>query len=209
MRKLIKEFTKGIAAENPAFGLVLGLCPTLAVSTSVINALGMGAAATFVLLGSNTFVSLIRRLIPDRIRLPAYIVIIATFVTICELVMKAYFPALNAALGIFIPLIVVNCIILARAEAFASKNPVLPSVFDALGMGAGFTLALVSIALVREALGAGTIAGFRLVSGFKPAVIMVLAPGALLTLGLLIGLANLIRLRRGKGVLNRKGGCCS
>ena len=133
--KLLREFTKGITFENPTFGLVLGLCPTLAVSTSVINAVGMGVAATFVLLGSNAIISSVRRLVPERIRLPAFIVIIATFVTICEMLMQAYFPALNKSLGIFVPLIVVNCIIMARAEAFASKNPVLPSLFDALGMG--------------------------------------------------------------------------
>src|SRR3990167_122164 len=150
MKRLLKEFTKGITIENPTFGLVLGLCPTLAVSTSVINAIGMGVAATFVLLGSNSIISSVRIFIPERIRLPAFIVIIATFVTICELFMKAYFPALNTALGIFIPLIVVNCIIMARAEAFASKNPLLPSIFDGLGMGAGRSLGLSIIAFIRE-----------------------------------------------------------
>ncbi|MBU1090911.1 MAG: electron transport complex subunit RsxE, partial [Candidatus Omnitrophica bacterium] len=153
MKSLIKELTKGISKENPTLGLALGLCPALAVSTSVSNAIGMGIAATFVLLGSNTLISGMRRFIPDRIRLPAFIVVIATFVTICELTMKAYFPVLDANLGIFVPLIVVNCIILGRAEAFASKNPILPSIFDAIGMGIGFTIALTSVALIREILG--------------------------------------------------------
>lgn len=206
--RLIREFSKGITIDNPTFGLVLGLCPTLAVSTSVVNAIGMGVAATFVLLGSNSIISSLRHFIPQRIRLPAFIVIIATFVTICEMIMKAYFPALDEALGIFVPLIVVNCIILARAEAFASKNPVLPSVFDALGMGAGFTIALTCIAFIRELLGAGSIAGIRLLAGFEPLTIFILAPGALLTLGLLIGLMNLIRIRRGRVPL-KKGGCCN
>ncbi|MFH0762614.1 MAG: electron transport complex subunit RsxE [Candidatus Omnitrophota bacterium] len=206
--KLLKEFTKGITVENPTFALVLGLCPTLAVSTSLVNAVGMGAAATFVLLGSNTIVSSVRRFIPQRIRLPAFILIIATFVTISEMLMKAYFPALDKSLGIFVPLIVVNCIILARAEAFASRNPVLPSLFDALGIGAGFTIALVCIAFVREALGAGSIAGVKLLSGFEPVTMFILAPGALLTLGLLIGLVNLIRIKKGKAAL-KKGGCCN
>ena len=207
MKHLIKEFTKGITIENPTFGLVLGLCPTLAVSTSVVNALGMGLAATFVLVCSNTIVSLMRSFIPERIRLPAFIVIIATFVTICELVMKAYLPHLNAALGIFVPLIVVNCIILARAEAFASKNKVLPSAFDGLGMGAGFTIGLGIIALLREALGAGSIAGLKLIPGFEPATIMILAPGALLTLGFLIAFTNLLKLKAGGKPITKEGGC--
>lgn len=193
MKKLVKEFTKGITIENPTFGIVLGLCPTLAVSTGVVNAVGMGVAATFVLIGSNIIISALRRLIPDRIRLPSFIVVIATFVTTCELMMKAYFPELNSALGIFVPLIVVNCIIMARAEAFASKNSVLPSLFDAVGMGIGFTLGLLTIALVRETLGAGSIAGLKLPLSFEPVRVMILAPGALLTLGLLIALTNIFK----------------
>lgn len=196
MKKLIHEFTKGITIENPTFGMILGLCPTLAVSTSVQNATGMGIAAAFVLVGSNTIISSLRHFIPDKIRLPAFIVVIATFVTICELVLKAYFPALNESLGIFVPLIVVNCIILARAEAYASKNPIVPSIFDGLGMGIGFTLALVFIASIRELAGSGSIMGIKLFSNFEPVIVMVLAPGALLTLGLLIGLTNLIRNKR-------------
>ena len=207
MKRLLKEFTKGITIENPTFGLVLGLCPTLAVSTSVINAIGMGVAATFVLLGSNIIISSVRKLIPDQIRIPCFIVIIATFVTIVELLMKAYFPALNLALGIFVPLIVVNCIVLGRAEAFACKKPVLDSIFDALGMGVGFTLALCIIAAIREVLGAGKLLGFSLSKGFEPIAIMILAPGALLTMGLLIGLVNYVHIRQKKAKEIRKAGC--
>lgn len=196
MRQSIKEFTKGIIKENPTFGLVLGLCPTLAVSTSVINAIGMGAAATFVLICSNVMISSLRRFIPDRIRLPSFIVIIATFVTICEMLLKAYFPLLDQSLGIFVPLIVVNCIIMARAEAFASKNPVIPSLFDGLGMGLGFTLGLTIIALIRESLGDASIAGFKFLPKVDPITVMILSPGALLTLGLLIAFINSRRLKK-------------
>jgi len=192
MKNLIKEFTKGITIENPTFGLVLGLCPTLAVSTSVVNAIGMGIAATFVLIGSNTIISFLRNLIPERIRLPAFIVIIATFVTICELIMKAYVPKLYIALGIFVPLIVVNCIILARAEAFASKNSIMPSFFDGLGMGIGFTIGLTTVSIIREILGMGSAAGFKLPIKMEPVIIMILAPGALMTLGFLIAFRNLL-----------------
>jgi electron transport complex protein RnfE len=195
MKSLFAEFKKGIIIENPTFALLLGLCPTLAVSTSVQNGLGMGIAATFVLLGSNIIISMIRNLIPDKIRIPCFIVVIATFVTIVEFTLKAYFPVLDKALGIFVPLIVVNCIILGRAEAFASKNSVLKSVFDALGMGVGFTIALVIISALREVFGAGTFFGFPVLGKLQPAIIMILAPGALLTLGLLIGLTNWIKER--------------
>jgi Na+-translocating ferredoxin:NAD+ oxidoreductase subunit E len=207
MKKLIKEFTKGIIIENPTFGLVLGLCPTLAVSTSISNALGMGAAATFVLLGSNIIISAIRKIIPKEIRIPCYIVIIATFVTINELVMKAYLPALNASLGIFVPLIVVNCIVLGRAEAFACKNPIVNSIFDALGMGVGFTIALVIIATIRELLGTGKLLGFIVIKNFAPVTMMILAPGALLTLGLLIGLVNYFHIKRKTNKEITKVGC--
>ncbi|MEW6170291.1 MAG: electron transport complex subunit E [Candidatus Omnitrophota bacterium] len=198
MKNLIREFTKGITIENPTFALVLGLCPTLAVSTSVVNAVGMGVAATFVLLGSNIIISSLRKAIPDTIRIPCYIVIIATFVTINELVMKAYFPALNLALGIFVPLIVVNCVVLGRAEAFACKNKVLNSIFDALGMGVGFTLALTIVASIREMLGSGKWFGIQLVKGAEPISMMVLAPGALLTLGLLIGIIQFFQKKQKK-----------
>ena len=214
MKRIFKEFTKGIAIENPTFGLVLGLCPTLAVSTSVVNALGMGIAASFVLVCSNIIISSVRRLIPDQIRIPCYIVIIATFVTIVELLMQAYFPALHTALGIFVPLIVVNCIVLGRAEAFASKNTVLYSIFDALGMGLGFTLALGLIASIREILGSGTFLGWPLIKAclpagreFEPIRMMVLAPGALLTMGLLIGIVNYRNIKQKTGKEINKVGC--
>jgi electron transport complex protein RnfE len=210
VKKLIKEFTKGIVLENPTFALVLGLCPTLAVSTTVENAIGMGIAATFVLLGSNIIISSLRNFIPDRIRIPCFIVVIATFVTITELLMKAYFPALNRALGIYVPLIVVNCIVLGRAEAFACKNNVMHSLFDAIGMGTGFTLALIIIAAIREFLGNGTLLGFKIVKNFEPVTVMVLAPGALLTIGLLIALINFLhKIKKSKLNLERLGcdGC--
>ena len=194
---LKQDFTRGIFTENPTFRLILGMCPTLAVSTSLVNAIGMGAATTFVLLGSNILVSLFRKLIPSNIRIPAFIVIIATFVTIVELIMQAYFPALNKALGIFIPLIVVNCIILGRAEAFASKNPVFPSILDALGMGIGFTGALALLGAVREILGAGTIWGYHILgTGFNPMIIMILPPGAFIALGLFLGFFNSLSKKR-------------
>ncbi len=207
MKDLIKEFKKGIIIENPTFGLVLGLCPTLAVSTSVVNAIGMGVAATFVLLGSNIIISLVRKLIPDQIRIPCFIVIIATFVTINELIMKAYFPAINDALGIYVPLIVVNCIVLGRAEAFACKNTVIKSIFDALGMGAGFTLALIIIAAIRECLGAGQILGFSLIKGFEPVAMIILPAGALLTMGLLISFVNYWHLKKKTKKEITKVGC--
>jgi len=188
--KLFGEFVKGLWRENPTFRIVLGLCPTLAVSTTVINGIGMGVAATFVLVGSNIFVSIVRNIVPEKVRIPCYIVIIATFVTIVDLFMKAYTPLLSRSLGMFIPLIVVNCIVLGRAEAFSSKEPVLRSIFDAVGMGIGFTWALIVISAIREALGNGTILGFYLSRSFEPSLFMILAPGALLTIGLLIGLIN-------------------
>lgn len=207
MKNLLKEFTKGIIHENPTFGLVLGLCPTLAVSTTVVNAIGMGIAATFVLLGSNLIISLLRKFIPTQIRIPCFIVIIATFVTVIEQILKAFFPALDRALGIFVPLIVVNCIILGRAEAFACKNRPLPSILDALGMGTGFTLALIFIAAIREVLGSGEIFGFTFLKDFKPITMMILPPGALLTLGLLIALVNYYHLRKQTDKEIKKVGC--
>lgn len=155
MKRLFSEFSRGVFKENPTFVLVLGLCPTLAVSVTVMNGIGMGVAATFVLLGSNIIIALLKDIIPDRVRIPCYIVVIATFVTITELVMKAYSPALDRALGLYVPLIVVNCIVLGRAEAYASKHTVVNSLFDGLGMGIGFIWALVLIAGIRESLGAG------------------------------------------------------
>jgi electron transport complex protein RnfE len=196
VKKLFKEFFKGIGAENPIFRLVLGLCPALAVSTTVVNGLGMGIAATFVLLGSNIIISLIRKFIPDQIRIPCFIVIIATFVTIVELMMKAFAPELSKALGIFVPLIVVNCMVLGRAEAFASKKGVFVSILDGLGMGIGFTLALLVISGIREMLGSGMIFGHLIIKGFEPVLFVVLAPGALLVIGLLIGGINFLSGKR-------------
>lgn len=181
---------KGICKENPIFVLLLGLCPTLAVTTSVKNGLGMGAATTFVLFFSNFIISMIKSIIPPNVRIPCYIVIIATFVTIVEMLMKAYFPALDQSLGIFIPLIVVNCVILGRAEAFASKNSIIDSIYDAIGMGLGFTLSLSLIALIREVLGAGTIMGIAISNSFRPVLIFGLAPGAFLTMGFLLAFFN-------------------
>jgi Na+-translocating ferredoxin:NAD+ oxidoreductase subunit E len=193
---MIREFFKGIIKENPTFVLALGLCPTLAVSVSVVNGIGMGIAATFVLLGSNVIIAMIKNGIPDKIRIPCYIVVIATFVTITELTMKAYSPALDRALGIYVPLIVVNCIVLGRAEAFASKSSVMNSLFDGLGMGAGFTLALILISGIREILGAGKIMGQTLVKGFDPAFVIGMPSGALLVIGLLLGFFNMLKDRK-------------
>ncbi|MBN1155771.1 electron transport complex subunit E [candidate division KSB1 bacterium] len=190
---MTKEFFKGFYAENPVFRLVLGLCPTLAVSNSVQNAIGMGAAATFVLVCSNVIISLIRNMVPKKIRIPIYIVVIATFVTIVDLAMAGFAPDLHKSLGIFVPLIVVNCIILGRAEAFAGKNSVFYSLLDGLGMGIGFMLALTLLGVTRELLGDGKLWGVPVFgSGFEPVLILILPPGAFLTLGLYLGFFNWI-----------------
>lgn len=187
--------------ENPTFRLVLGMCPTLAVTTSLENALGMGAATTFVLCGSNAAISLLRRAIPAKIRIPCFVVVIATFVTIVDLAMQAYAPALSEKLGIFIPLIVVNCIVFARAESFASKNPVLPSLLDGLGMGLGFTLSLSAISTVREILGTGAVTiwgdmAFRLPQAVSPNIAMFILPaGGFITLGCLLAAMNHLQTR--------------
>jgi electron transport complex protein RnfE len=196
------ELIKGLWRENPVLILMLGLCPALAVSVSVQNAVGMGLAATFVLVCSNTIVSVFGRFFPAKIRIPCYIVVIATFVTIVEMVMGAYLPELNQALGIFIPLIVVNCIILGRAEAYASKHGVLSSLLDGLGMGMGFGFALVIIASIREVTGSGTFWGITITSLYspagpiEPAAVMVMAPGAFILIGLIIGWMNWRRARK-------------
>ncbi len=183
----------GLLTENPTFVQLLGMCPTLAVTTSLKNGLGMGLSATLVLMASNLLISLLRKIIPDKVRIAAYIVIIAAFVTIIDMCLNAYLPDLATSLGIFIPLIVVNCIILARAEAFASKNPPLKSLADGLGMGLGFTGALCIISTVREFLGAGTIWGIKLYGDIiEPASIITLAPGGFIVLGILIGTINAI-----------------
>lgn len=187
----------GVLSENPTFRLVLGVCPTLAVTTSAINGLGMGLAATFVLLGSNVVISLLRNFIPDKVRIPAYVLVICTFVTLVDMLMHAFVPALYEALGIFIPLIVVNCIILARAEAFAGKNPVIASGMDGLGMGLGFTLSLTLIGIVRELIGNGSIFGVALLgASYEPMLLMVLAPGAFITFGLILGGINALTAKR-------------
>ncbi|TSA26399.1 electron transport complex subunit E [bacterium] len=192
--KAIQEFTKGIIKENPVFVMALGLCPTLAVSTSVQNAIGMGAAATFVLVCSNIFISLLKNFIPSKVRIPCFILVIASFVTIVDMAMEAYVPPLHKSLGIFIPLIVVNCIILGRAEAFASKNGVFRSMLDGLGMGLGFMLAIIIIASIREILGVGTILDIRILpASYKPMIVAILPPGAFITIGLLMGLLNIFQ----------------
>jgi len=185
----IKNLTKGIIRENPVFALFLGLCPTLGVTTSAINGIGMGLATTFVLVMSNLVVSLVKNFIPDKVRIPSFIVIIASFVTIVQLTMQAYVPALFEALGLFIPLIVVNCVVLGRAEAFASKNNLWSSMVDGLGMGLGFTFALGLLGSVREILGSGSIFNIKFIEG-DGLLIFILSPGAFLALGYLIVIIN-------------------
>ena len=194
---MIKTLKNGIIDENPTFVQLLGMCPTLAVTTSLSNGIGMGLSVTFVLTLSNILVSLLRKIIPQKIRIAAYVVIIATFVTIVDLILKAYIPSLSQSLGLFIPLIVVNCIILARAEAFASKNGAVKSAVDGIGMGIGFTLALSIISAIREILGNGTILGYS-VGISAPATIMLLPPGGFLTLGILLGIINVFKNRKGE-----------
>jgi electron transport complex protein RnfE len=189
----LKNFSKGFLKENPVFILLLGMCPTLAVTSSAINGLGMGLATTFVLVMSNIVVSLVKNQIPDKVRIPAFIVIIATFVTIVELVMQAYIPALFNSLGIFIPLIVVNCIVLGRAEAFASKNSVGSSAIDGLGMGLGFSFALTLLGAVREFLGSGKLFDITIYSEDYVALLFILPPGAFIVLGYLISIINKIK----------------
>jgi len=185
----LKSFTNGIFRENPVLVLMIGLCPLLAVSSSAINALGMGVAASFVLIFSNAMISFCRRIVPEDIRIPVFIIIIATFVTITDYVMAAYFPPLHRALGVFVPLIVVNCIILGRAEAFAYRNSVMDSLLDGIGMSLGFTLVIVTIGIIREVLGNGTIFGSGAFIS-QPALIMILPPGAFMTIGFLMGILN-------------------
>lgn len=191
MKELRRIFVNGILDENPTFRMVLGMCPTLAITTAVSNGIGMGLAVTFVLVFSNLVISLLRKAIPDQIRIPAFIVVIATFVTIVQLVVKAFLPALDAALGVFIPLIVVNCIIFGRAEAFAFKNKPVPAMVDGLGMGIGFTLAITLISAVRELFGVGTLLGVRVMpEGYLPMDILIRPAGGFIVLGLLLALMN-------------------
>ena len=199
------EFTKGIIKENPVLRLVLGCCATLAITTAASNAIGMGLATTFVLVCSNAVISLLRKIIPDKVRIPCYIVVIASFVTIVQMLVEAFSPALKAALGIYLPLIVVNCIIFGRAEMFASKNKVLPSILGGLGMGVGFTATLLAMGIIRELLGSGTIFGAQILSGFMPPIIIfLLPPGGFFVFGILIAIANRLS---GEGKAPEEIGC--
>jgi len=204
---LAREFTKGIIKENPVLVLVLGTCPSLAVTTAASNAIGMGAAATIVLVCSNIVISMLRKVIPDKIRIPAFITVIAGFVSIVQMLVKAYTPDIDKALGIFLPLIVVNCIILGRAEMFASKNAVAASAVDGLGMGVGFTATLLLMGSIRELLGTGTLFGLPVLSGFmEPILIFILPPGGFFVFGLLIALSNKLS---GKGKNPEDLGCAA
>lgn len=203
MMNPLKIIKNGIFTENPTFCLVLGLCPTIAVTTSAINGVGMGIAAMAVLIGSNMAISAIRKITPDEIRIPIFIVVIAGFVTVVQLLISAYAPALDKALGIFIPLIVVNCIILARAEAFAFKNGVVDSMFDGIGMGLGFTLALTFIGSVRELLGNGTVFGHAVMpAAYNPALLVILAPGGFISLGIFIAVFRYFQMRKTEKATN-------
>lgn len=200
------EFTKGLLLENPVLRLVLGTCPTLAVSTSVESALGMGVAASIVLICSNIAISALKKVIPSKVRIPAYIVIIASFVTIVQMVVKAFAPQIDAQLGVYLPLIVVNCIILGRAEAFACKNSVLASAVDGMGMGVGFTAALLLMGAIRELLGTGTIAGLQIIpASVSPMLIFILPPGGFFVFGMLIACANKIADKKGLSKAELKG----
>lgn len=211
MNSAKERLVNGIIKENPTFVLMLGMCPTLAVTVSAINGLGMGLTTTVVLALSNVFISLLRKIIPDKVRIPAFIVIIASFVTMAQLLLQAFIPFLYSALGVYIPLIVVNCIILGRAEAYAYQNPPVPSFFDGLGMGLGFTFALTIIGAVREILGAGELFGHYIMpKGYVPVSIMILAPGAFFVLALLTAIQNKVKIigeRKGKDMSKIQSGC--
>ena len=213
MNKVTERLYNGIIKENPTFVLTLGMCPTLAVTTSAMNGLGMGLSTTVVLALSNLMISALRKIIPDKVRIPAFIVIVASFVTVVQLLLQAYVPALNDSLGIYIPLIVVNCIILGRAESYASKNPPIPSLFDGIGMGLGFSLALTCIGAVRELLGSGAVFGFHVMpDSFVPISIFVMAPGAFFVLACLTALQNWVKMngeKKGKDMSRFGSGCGS
>ena len=210
MKPCVERLYNGIVKENPVFVLMLGMCPTLAVTTSAMNGVGMGLSSMVVLAISNLVISLLRKIIPDEVRLPAFIVVVASFVTVVELLMEAYMQSLYSALGIYIPLIVVNCIILGRAEAYASKNPPLPSLFDGIGMGLGFTIGLTVIGAIREIFGAGTIFGVTLPKFFEPMAFFVRAPGAFLVLAVLIAIMNAVGIKnRSKELAEGCDGCCA
>jgi Na+-translocating ferredoxin:NAD+ oxidoreductase subunit E len=201
-----QELTKGFLKENPVLRLVLGTCPTLAISTSVTGSLGMGVSATIVLIGSNVVISMLRKIIPDKVRIPAYVVVIASFVSIVQMLVKAYAPAIDEQLGIYLPLIVVNCIILGRAEAFAGKNSVLASTIDGIGMGIGFTAAILTMSIVREFLGAGTLAGITLMpASIAPMAIFILPPGGFFVYGIMMAVANKLSEKKGLPKAELKG----
>ena len=205
----LKYLTNGIIKENPVLRLVLGTCPTLAITTAAKNGIGMGLAATFVLIGSNVVISLLRKIIPDKIRIPAFITVIAGFVTIVQMIVKAYLPSIDAALGIYLPLIVVNCIILGRAEMFASSHSPLPSLLDAVGMGVGFTATLTLMGIIRELIGAGTVFGLPVLTGITPnfpvMIVMLLPPGGFFVFGILVALSNKIAKGMGKKPVENLG----
>jgi len=197
MSGYVQEFTKGLWKENPVFKMVLGLCPLLAVTSTAINGIAMGVASTFVLVCSNTVVATLRSIIPDKVRIPSFIIVIASFVTIVDLTMNAWAHQLHKTLGLFIPLIVVNCLILGRSEAFASRNPVMRSLVDGIGMGVGFTFALFLLGAVREVLGSGKLFGYEVLGGaYNDVLVMILPPGAFLATGVLLGLFNYIESKR-------------
>lgn len=206
MNKNFKTFTNGLLKENPTLRLVLGTCPTLAITTAAINGIGMGLAATLVLVCSNVVIAALRNIIPDKVRIPAFITIIAGFVSVVQMLVKAFTPSLDAALGIYLPLIVVNCIILGRAEAFASKNPILPSLLDGLGMGLGFTAVITIMGAIRELLGAGTLFSFPITSKFiSPMIVFLLPPGGFFVFGILVAVSNAIAKRQGKKPVEHLG----
>lgn len=207
-KSLFEIFTAGFVKENPVLRLVLGTCPTLAVTTMAFNGLGMGLAATAVLICSNALISALRKIIPDKIHIPVYITIIAAFVSVVQMLVKAFVPALDSALGIFLPLIVVNCIILGRAESFAGKNKIIPSIVDGIGMGLGFTIALVCMGSIREIIGAGTWFGIQILpAAIDPMLILILAPGGFFVFGVLMACANKLAEKKGKApaILNCAG----
>lgn len=209
MNKCGERLKNGIITENPIFVLMLGMCPTLAVTTSAINGIGMGLSTTVVLVMSNMLISMLRKVIPDSVRMPAFIVVVASFVTIVQFLMEGFTPSLYDSLGIYIPLIVVNCIILGRAESYASKNPVLPSIFDGLGMGLGFTVALTILGAFRELLGAGQIFGMQVMpSAYEPITIFILAPGAFFVLACLVAIQNKVKSKKPKKAGEVQSGGC-
>lgn len=206
MNNNLKTFTNGLLKENPTLRLVLGTCPTLAITTAAINGIGMGLAATLVLVCSNVVIAALRNIIPDKVRIPAFITIIAGFVSVVQMLVKAFTPSLDAALGIYLPLIVVNCIILGRAEAFASKNPILPSLLDGLGMGLGFTAVITIMGAIRELLGAGTLFSFPITSKFiSPMIVFLLPPGGFFVFGILVAVSNGIAKKQGKKPVEHLG----